>query len=207
MCVHVCGCLSRGVCAHACVRRGACVWMCMCVHTRVCTSWLWCEYMRVHMCIFGDAHLCACMPVLWGAHLEKTQGSWSSGVSSPGLCPCGLGPSGGSSPSRISRLSLGTRQGLACAAPQHLIPVGCTPSGAAAGPCPQAGAPPGCRGRFGDVLPGQLLLRGPVEHGHSVWRSSDCNWPPVTCVGPVAPCGPHQLILFGPDTPIPAAAP
>lgn len=141
--VHMLVCAGVHVFAGACAR----VCGCACVCTRV-HKWLWCRYMRVHMCIFGGAHLYACAPVLWGAHLEKTQGSWSSGVSSPGLCPWGLGSTGGSSPSRSSRFSPGTGQRLACAAPQHLlIPAGCALSSAAAAPVSPGRSTPRVQGQ------------------------------------------------------------
>lgn len=143
----------------------------------------------VHTCV------CACTPVLWGYTPGEAPGQLEVRVSSPRLRLWGawscqlLQPAAAATSPWAQGVGLDLHSSLtspqlllaACwvVLLQHL--------------CHQAEAPPepgGHRGRFGDVLPGQVLLCGPMEQGHSASGLPDCRWPPVTCMGPVVPLGP-----------------
>lgn len=162
-------------CAHACVCR--CMYMFLDVPAGICTCAqvivMWADACA-HVHFGGCMALCVCThPCRGCAHLEKSQGRQSSGVLSSGLCLWGLSLTGCSSPAQKQPLL--HEWGSVSSTPWHSLgPTGCTPSDAAPAPMfPGWSTPGGCRGRFGDILPGLLVLSPVwVLWSHSVSASS-----------------------------------
>lgn len=171
-----------------------CVCGCACMHTHVCAQVVvvpvrTCAHVRVRGCI--PAYVCVC-PCRGCAHPEKPQGSWNSGVSSPGLCPWGARSHRLLQPPAEAAASprAGGRSGawLAPLPDISLAPAGCALSGAAAAPVSPGWSTPRAWGTQGWVwgCSSRLLLHGPMEQGHNALGSTDYSQPPVTYVGPVA---------------------
>lgn len=190
------------VCMHTCVDVHVCIHSC--VH-----QWLCCRYMCVHRCRLGVhtsvcVHACAVGVHTWRS--PRVARTW--GFPALGCARGGLGPIGCSSPQQKQPPLPGTRQewGSACTTPQHLLG-----SCWLLRPCPQARAPQG----LGDTGTGLGMFSQDGCFCVVPWSTvasgasglCDCSWPLGTCVGLVAPLGPPQLVLSGPDIPVPVAAP
>lgn len=155
LCAGVCG-----ECAHVCVCR--CMYMfvdvpaCVCTCAQVVVMWVdACAYMHFGGCMA----LCVCThPCRGCAHLEKSQGRENSGVLSSGLYLWRHSPTSCSSPAQKQPL---LHEWAQCPPLPDipLVQLAAYQVMLLQHPYSQPGEPlGGCRGRFGDILPGLLLL-------------------------------------------------